>query len=80
MIELPSKLLFISGIFTPILPVITAAGIIKAVLFLVVFKVVAVDDVNHQVLNFIADADFIFTCIFRCFSTDSLRQTLNWGC
>ena len=56
---------FISGIFTPILPVITAAGIIKAVLaLLVVFKVVAVDDVNHQVLNFIADAGFYFLPVF----------------
>ncbi|MFR2208643.1 MAG: PTS beta-glucoside transporter subunit IIABC [Streptococcus salivarius] len=62
---LQSFLGFISGIFTPILPVITAAGIIKAVLaLLVVFKVVAVDDVNHQVLNFIADAGFYFLPVF----------------
>ena len=58
------KLLFL-GIFTPILPVITAAGMIKAVLsLLVVFKVVAVDDVNYQVLNFIGDAGFYFLPVF----------------
>lgn len=38
---------------------------IKAVLsLLVVFKVAAVDDVNHQVLNFIADAGFYFLPVF----------------
>ena len=62
---LQSFLALISGIFTPILPVITAAGMIKAVLsLLVVFKVVAVDDVNHQVLNFIGDAGFYFLPVF----------------
>ena len=62
---LQSFLALISGIFTPILPVITAAGMIKAVLsFLVVFKVVAVDDVNYQVLNFIGDAGFYFLPVF----------------
>ena len=62
---LQSFLGFISGIFTPILPVITAAGMIKAVLsLLVVFKVAAVDDVNDQVLNFIGDAEFYFLPVF----------------
>ena len=38
---------------------------IKAVLsLLVVFKVVAVDDVNDQVLNFIGDAEFYFLPVF----------------
>ncbi|HFI0151039.1 TPA: PTS transporter subunit EIIC [Streptococcus suis] len=55
----------ISGIFTPILPVITAAGMIKAVLsLLVVFKVVAADDANYQILNFIGDAGFYFLPVF----------------
>lgn len=62
---LQSFLGFTSGIFTPILPVITAAGMIKAVLsLLVVFKVVAVDDVNDQVLNFIGDTEFYFSPVF----------------
>ena len=62
---LQSFLGFISEIFTPILPEITAAGMIKAVLYLlVVFKVVAVDDVNDQVLKFIGDAEFYFLPVF----------------
>ena len=45
---LQSFLALISGIFT----------------LLVVFKVVAVDDVNDQVLNFIGDAEFYFLPVF----------------
>lgn len=55
----------ISGIFTPILPVITAAGMIKAVLsLLVVFGVVTTTDQNYQILNFIGDAAFYFLPVF----------------
>lgn len=55
----------ISGIFTPILPVITAAGLIKAVLsILTVFNIVQNTDMNYQVLNFIGDAGFYFLPVF----------------
>lgn len=55
----------ISGIFTPILPVITAAGMIKAVLsILVVFKIVSTKDTNYQILNFIGDTAFYFLPVF----------------
>lgn len=55
----------ISGIFTPILPVITAAGMIKAVLsLLVVFKLVTTDSQSYQILNFIGDAGFYFLPAF----------------
>lgn len=55
----------ISGIFTPILPVITAAGLIKAVLsLLTVFNIVENTDMNYQILNFIGDAGFYFLPIF----------------
>lgn len=58
-------LAIISGIFTPILPIITAAGMIKAVLsLLVVFNVVTTKDTNYQFLNFIGDAGFYFLPIF----------------
>lgn len=58
-------LAIISGIFTPILPVITAAGMIKAVLsLLTVFGVVTAEDTNYQILNFIGDAGFYFLPIF----------------
>ncbi len=55
----------ISGIFTPILPIITAAGMIKAVLsLLVVFKLATNTDQNYQILNFIGDAGFYFLPVF----------------
>jgi PTS system beta-glucosides-specific IIC component len=50
-----------SGIFTPILPAITAAGMIKAILaVLVAFKVVPNTSQVYQILNFMADAAFYF--------------------
>lgn len=51
----------ISGIFTPILPAITASGMLKAVLsLLVAFKIVDSTDQSYQIINFIADAAFYF--------------------
>lgn len=51
----------ISGIFTPILPAITAAGMLKAVLsLLVAFGVVSNTDQSYQIINFMADAAFYF--------------------
>ncbi|MFR2308067.1 MAG: hypothetical protein ACLS6Y_08660 [Streptococcus salivarius] len=66
MIELPSKLFsFISGIFTPNLTCnYSSRDNQSRFVLLVVFKVVAVDDVNDQVLNFIGDAEFYFYLYF----------------
>lgn len=51
----------ISGIFTPILPAITAAGMLKAVLsLLVAFHIVSNTDQSYQIINFMADAAFYF--------------------
>lgn len=51
----------LTGIFTPILPAITAAGMIKAVLaLLVAFKVVETTSMNYKIITFIADAGFYF--------------------
>lgn len=51
----------ITGIFTPILPAITAAGMLKAVLaLLVAFKWIENTDSSYQVINFMADAAFYF--------------------
>ncbi|MGG7143089.1 beta-glucoside-specific PTS transporter subunit IIABC [Clostridium nigeriense] len=51
----------ITGIFTPILPAITAAGMMKAVLALLsVFKILTSDSQTYQVINFMADAAFYF--------------------
>ncbi|MGG7058846.1 beta-glucoside-specific PTS transporter subunit IIABC [Clostridium tertium] len=51
----------ITGIFTPILPAITAAGMMKAVLALLsAFKILTADSQTYQVINFMADAAFYF--------------------
>lgn len=51
----------ISGIFTPILPAITAAGMMKAILaLLVAFNLVSKDAQSYQVINFMSDAAFFF--------------------
>lgn len=51
----------ITGIFTPILPAITAAGMMKAVLaLLTAFKLITTDSQSYQVINFMADAAFYF--------------------
>ncbi|AQR96259.1 beta-glucoside-specific PTS transporter subunit IIABC [Clostridium saccharoperbutylacetonicum] len=51
----------IAGIFTPIIPAITGAGMLKAVLaLLVTFKVIAANSQVYAVLNFMADAAFYF--------------------
>ncbi|MBF4694266.1 beta-glucoside-specific PTS transporter subunit IIABC [Fusibacter ferrireducens] len=55
----------LTSIFTPILPAITAAGMIKAILaILITFKFVAKDAQAYQILNFMADAGFYFLPIF----------------
>lgn len=51
----------LSGIFTPILPAITAAGMIKAILaLLVAFNLADNTGYTYRVLNFMADAAFYF--------------------
>ena len=55
----------ITGIFTPILPAVTAAGMMKAVLaVLTAFKIISTDSQSYQVFNFMADAAFYFLPIF----------------
>ncbi|RII32268.1 PTS beta-glucoside transporter subunit EIIBCA [Clostridium chromiireducens] len=51
----------IAGIFTPIIPAITGAGMLKAVMaLLVTFKVIGAESQVYSVLNFMADAAFYF--------------------
>lgn len=51
----------ITGIFTPVLPAITAAGMLKAVLsLLVAFNLIDTAGSTYQVINFMADAAFYF--------------------
>lgn len=51
----------IAGIFTPIIPAITGAGMLKCVLALLVsFKLIDTSAQTYYILNFIADAAFYF--------------------
>ncbi|NRY63250.1 beta-glucoside-specific PTS transporter subunit IIABC [Clostridium beijerinckii] len=51
----------IAGIFTPIIPAITGAGMLKAVMaLLVAFKVIGNQTQVYSILNFMADAAFYF--------------------
>lgn len=60
----------ITGIFTPILPAITAAGMLKAVLsILVVFNVLTTESQSYQIINFMADAAFYFLPILLAVSS-----------
>lgn len=60
----------ITGIFTPILPAITAAGMLKAVLsLLVVFNLVSNESQSYQIVNFMADAAFYFLPILLAVSS-----------
>lgn len=50
---------FISGTFVPVIPAIAGAGMVRAVLsLLVVFNVISRESQTYQVLNFFADAIF----------------------
>lgn len=51
----------ISGVFAPVLPAISAAGMLKAVLaLLVTFKWVSTTSPSYEIINFMADAAFYF--------------------
>lgn len=59
----------ISGIFAPVLPAITAAGMLKAVLaLLVAFNWVDTASSTYQVINFMGDAAFYFMPMFLAIS------------
>ena len=60
----------ITGIFTPILPAITASGMLKAVLsLLVVLNWLTPESQSYQVLNFMADSAFYFLPILLAASS-----------
>ena len=59
----------ISSIFAPVLPAITAAGMLKAVLaLLVAFNLVDTASSSYQVINFMGDAAFYFMPMFLAVS------------
>lgn len=66
----------ITGIFTPILPAITAAGMLKAVLsLLVVFGLIENTSQSYQVMDFMADAAFYFLPILLASSAAAKFKT-----
>ncbi|AZP04368.1 beta-glucoside-specific PTS transporter subunit IIABC [Jeotgalibaca ciconiae] len=66
----------ITGIFTPILPAITASGMLKAVLsLLVVFNVLSSESQSYQVINFMADSAFYFLPILLAISSANKFRT-----
>lgn len=55
----------IAGIFSPIMPIIAGAGMIKALLsILVLFKLIDKEGILYYFLSFIADASYYFLPIF----------------
>lgn len=66
----------ISGVFTPTLPAITAAGMLKAVLsLLLAFNLVTKESQTYQVINFMADAAFYFLPILLASSAAKKFKT-----
>ncbi len=60
---------FISGAFSPIIPAISGAGMIKALLaLLVLFNVVSRDSQTYYVVNFMADAVFYFLPVLLAYT------------
>jgi len=60
---------FISGTFQPIIPALSGAGMIKALLaILVAFKLITNTSQTYYILNFFADAVFYFLPILLAFS------------
>lgn len=71
-----AKLLdMISGIFAPIVPLITGAGMIKAILVIMVSLGLSNQSNEYYILNFIADCGFYFFPVVLAFSAAS-----KFGC
>lgn len=60
---------FVSGTFQPIIPALSGAGMVKAVLaLLMVFKVISNQSQTYYILNFFADAVFYFLPMLLAYS------------
>lgn len=60
---------FVSGVFQPIIPALSGAGMVKAVLaLLVVFKAVSIESATYQLLNMLGDTIFYFLPVFLAFT------------
>lgn len=60
---------FVAGTFQPVVPALSGAGMVKAVLaLLVVFKVITTDSQTYYLLNLFADCVFFFLPMLLAFS------------
>ena len=60
---------FIAGTFQPVIPALSGAGMVKAVLaLLMVFKLISADSQTYYILNFFADSVFYFLPILLAFT------------
>ena len=61
---------FISGSFMPIIPALSGAGMVKAVLaLLMVFKLISAESQTYYILNFFSDAAFYFLPILLTYTS-----------
>lgn len=66
----------ISGIFTPILPAIVGAGLLKGIMaLLVAMNLLSETSSNYEILNFISDAPFHFLPFLVAFSAANKFKT-----
>ena len=85
---------FVAGTFQPIIPALSGAGMVKAVLaLLVVFKIVSVESQTYYLLNLFADGVFFFLPMMLAFtvaqklrcnpilaaSVAAMMMPPNWG-
>ena len=67
---------FISSVFSPIIPALAGAGMVKALLAIfVAFKVLAPTSQTYTILNMIGDGTFAFLPILLAFTTAKKLQT-----
>jgi len=67
---------FVSSIFSPIVPALAGAGMVKALLaLLVVFKLVQTTDQSYVIINMIGDATFAFLPMLLAFTTAQKLKT-----
>jgi PTS system beta-glucosides-specific IIC component len=60
---------FVAGTFQPIIPALSGAGMVKAVMaLLVVFKIISTDSQTYYMLNVFADSVFYFLPVMIAFS------------
>lgn len=61
---------FVAGVFQPVIPALSGAGMIKAVLaLLVVFKIISTDSQTYYMFNVFADGVFYFLPLILAFTT-----------